>query len=125
MLCSGESVGTTISSYSPVRRASGVTLARVTGDLLVRMAPTITSPPTRTASPFLPLLETNWARPMVPPAPPMFSTWTPEARLVGLQGGLHGAGGLVPAAAGIGRSDDVEALDLGLGRELRPPARPP
>ena len=79
MVLIGESAGTTISSYSPVSRASGVTLARVTGDLLVRMAPTMTSPPTRIASPFLPLLVTNWARPTVPPAPPMFSTCTPEA----------------------------------------------
>ena len=59
MFCSGDSVGTTISSYSPVSRASGATLARVTGDLLVRIAPTMTNPPTRIASPFLPRLETN------------------------------------------------------------------
>ena len=81
MFLSGESAGTTTSSYSPVRRASGVTLARVTGDLLVRIAPSMTRPLTRMASPFLPRPETNCARPIVPPAPPMFSTLTPEASL--------------------------------------------
>ena len=80
MVLIGPSAGTTISSYSPVSRASGVTSSKVTGALLVRMAPTITSPPTRMASPFFFSLVTNWARPMVPPAPAMFLTWMPEAR---------------------------------------------
>ena len=40
----GEFAGTTITSYSPVSRAIGVTLSRVTGDLLVRMAPTMIRP---------------------------------------------------------------------------------
>jgi hypothetical protein len=38
----GESVGTTIASYSAVSRAIGVVWSRPTGDLLVRIAPTIT-----------------------------------------------------------------------------------
>ena len=37
-----DAAGTTITSYSPVRRAIGVTASSVTGDLLVRMAPTMT-----------------------------------------------------------------------------------
>ena len=37
-----DAVGTTIASYSPVRRAMGVTSARLTGELLVRTAPTMT-----------------------------------------------------------------------------------
>ncbi len=38
----GELAGTTMASYSAVRRAIGVVCARVTGELLVRSAPTIT-----------------------------------------------------------------------------------
>ena len=38
----GELAGTTIASYSAVRRAIGVVWSRVIGDLLVRSAPTIT-----------------------------------------------------------------------------------
>ena len=66
--------GTTTTWYSPVRRAIGVTCDRLTGDLLVMMAPTITMPPIISVlgSPLLEL--TNCARPMVPPAPPLLST---------------------------------------------------
>ena len=39
---SSEDAGTTMTSYSPVRRAMGVTASRPTGALLVRMAPTMT-----------------------------------------------------------------------------------
>ena len=74
----GPSAGTTTSSYSPVSRASGVTSASVTGALLVKIAPSITSPPTRMASPRFFSLVTNWARPIVPPAPAMFLTWMPR-----------------------------------------------
>src|SRR3546814_13672922 len=70
---------TTITSYSPVSRAIGVTWSRVTGDWLVRMAPTMTSPLTISALPSPFLRSTNWASPTVPPAPPTFSTWTEPA----------------------------------------------
>ena len=42
MVLIGESAGTTSASYSPVSRAIGVTSASVTGEALVRMAPTMT-----------------------------------------------------------------------------------
>ncbi len=66
--------GTTMTSYSPVRRAIGVTCDRLTGDLLVMIAPTMTMPPIISAlgSPLLEL--TNCAMPIVPPAPPLLST---------------------------------------------------
>ena len=68
--------GTTTTWYSPVSRAIGVTCDRLTGDLLVMIAPTITMPPIIIALPS-PLLElTNCARPIVPPAPPLLSTVT-------------------------------------------------
>jgi hypothetical protein len=69
-----EVPGTTTTSYSPVRRAIGVTCDRLTGDLFEMMAPTITIPPIISAfgSPLLEL--TNWAIPIVPPAPPLLST---------------------------------------------------
>jgi hypothetical protein len=38
----GEFAGTTRARYSAVRRAMGVVCSSVTGDLLVRIAPTIT-----------------------------------------------------------------------------------
>jgi hypothetical protein len=63
----GESTGTTMASDSAVSRAMGVVWSRVTGDLLVRIAPSITNP--LTMSWFGSLLLTNWARPTVPPAP--------------------------------------------------------
>ena len=65
----GEDAGTAITSYSEVSRAMGVTEAKVTGDLLVRMAPTITRPMTMREPPS-PLALANSASPMVPPAPP-------------------------------------------------------
>ena len=40
-----DAAGTTTTWYSPVRRAIGVTCDRLTGDLLVMIAPTITMPP--------------------------------------------------------------------------------
>jgi len=53
-----------------------VTCDRLTGDLLVISAPTITMPPISIVLPS-PLLEVmNCARPMVPPAPPLLSTVT-------------------------------------------------
>ena len=74
--CSFDAAGTTTTWYSPVRRAIGVTCDRLTGDLLVISAPTITMPPIIIVLPS-PLLEVmNCARPMVPPAPPLLSTVT-------------------------------------------------
>ena len=75
----GESTGTTTISYSPTIRASGVTWSSETGDLLVMIAPCSVWPATRTASPLRFLVVTNWARPIVPPAPGTFYTWTLEA----------------------------------------------
>ena len=37
-----DAAGTTSASYSPVRRAIGVTWSSVTGEALVRIAPTMT-----------------------------------------------------------------------------------
>ncbi len=69
-----DEAGTTMTSYSPVRRAIGVVFSSVTADWLVRMAPTITRPLTiRTFGlPFS--LSASCARPIVPPAPVTFST---------------------------------------------------
>ena len=69
----GELAGTTTTSYSLVRRASGVTMLRSTGDLFSTMPPTMTMPPTSIAfgSPFA--LLTNCVRPIVPAAPPLLS----------------------------------------------------
>ena len=75
-----ELAGTTITSYSPVSRAIGVTCSSVTGDWLVRIAPSMTRPPIISALPWPSLPETNWARPIVPPAPGMLTTWMPLAR---------------------------------------------
>ena len=75
----GESTGTTTISYSPTRRATGVTWSRVTGALLVMIAPCRVWPASRTVSPLPFLVVTNWARPIVPPAPGTFWTWTLEA----------------------------------------------
>ncbi len=74
----GESGGTTMAVYSPVSRASGVTWSSVTADLLVTMAPSMIWPPTRIVGERF-LAVTNWARPTVPPAPGMFTTWMLEA----------------------------------------------
>ena len=41
MVWIGDRAGTTITSYSPVSRAIGVTI-QVTGEALVRIAPTMT-----------------------------------------------------------------------------------
>ena len=69
-----ELAGTTITSYSPVRRAIGVVWSRLTGDLLVMMPPTITRPSPSAHRRCRDYLLTSWARPTVPPAPAMFST---------------------------------------------------
>ncbi len=71
-----EAAGTTTTSYSPVRRAIGVTWSRVAGDLLVRMAPIMTRPLTMSTLPLPFSLSTSCARPTVPPAPATFSTVT-------------------------------------------------
>src|SRR5262249_60948183 len=72
----GEWVGTTTIVYSPVSRASGVTSASVTGDLLVANEATMPKPPTTMASLLPALLRMNWASPMAPPAPPTLTTVT-------------------------------------------------
>ncbi len=72
--CSLDAAGTATTSDSDVSRAIGVTASSVTADLLVRMAPTITSPITMRLRPS-PLARANSASPMVPPAPPLFSSW--------------------------------------------------
>ena len=75
VLC-GEFAGTTTTSGSPVRRAIGVTASRPTGDLLVRIAPTIVMPITISWLPSPFALLTNWASPTVPPAPGTLTTCT-------------------------------------------------
>ena len=83
----------------------GVTSFSETGDLLVRMAPTMTKPPTISAS-GLPLFWlANCANPMAAGARDVLDL-NRFRDAVFLHDGLHGAGGLVPAAAGIGRGDD-------------------
>ncbi len=75
--------GTTITSYSPVSRAIGVTSRRVTGEPFVTIALTMISPETITTSPWPRSALMNRARPIVPAAPGMFSTevvWTSPAR---------------------------------------------
>ena len=72
----GELAGTTMASSSAVSRAIGVTWSRVTGDLLVRIAPTMTKPLTMSWLPSPLALLTNWAMPMVPPAPGTLVTCT-------------------------------------------------
>jgi len=71
----GELAGTTMTSYSEVSRAIGVTWSRVTADLFWIVPPTITMPPIMSAcgSPFEVL--TNCASPMAPAAPPLLSYW--------------------------------------------------
>src|SRR5262245_28976285 len=77
VLC-GELAALTLAAHSLVRRAIGVTCDRLTADLLRMMPPTITMPPIITAL-GSPLAEfTNWARPMVPAAPPLLSNCTPD-----------------------------------------------
>ena len=61
-------------TLSHLSRAIGVVSASDTGDLLVKIAPTMTSPLTRRASPFPFSVATNWASPIVPPAPGMLAT---------------------------------------------------
>ena len=74
----GELAATTSGWYSPVSRASGCTWSSVTGDLLIAIAPIMPSPVTSRFGLRAPLV-TNWASPIVPPAPGMFWTWTPAA----------------------------------------------
>ncbi len=73
----GEFGATAIALYSIVSRASGVTCSRVTGDLFVRMPPTMIAPITIMALSLPFMVLTNSARPIVPPAPPLFVTWAP------------------------------------------------
>ena len=73
----GELGATAIALYSIVSRARGVTSARVTGVLLVRMPPTMITPMTIMALSLPFMVLTNSARPIVPPAPPLFVTWAP------------------------------------------------
>ena len=70
----GEFAGTTMICVSSVIFAIGVICDIDTGDLFIRMAPTMTKPLTMSwlPSPFAPL--TNCARPTVPPAPAMLIT---------------------------------------------------
>src|SRR3954470_16327699 len=75
----GESAVTASISYSPTRRAIGVTDSSVTGDLLVRMAPCMIMPVTIKALPRPFFVDTNCASPMVPPAPAMLTTWVADA----------------------------------------------
>ena len=72
----GEFAGTTMTCVSSVRRAIGVTWSSETGDLFIRIAPTMTKPLTISwlPSPLAPL--TNCARPTVPPAPGTLITCT-------------------------------------------------
>ena len=111
----GESAATTRGWYSPVSKASGITWSRVTGALLIWIAPIIPKPPiSRLGLRFLAV--TNWDRPMVPPAPGTFMTWTPDARFSFLHDLLEGPGMLVVAAATVGRGDDLQTFEL---RECR------
>ncbi|MNT35731.1 hypothetical protein D3C72_1717690 [compost metagenome] len=61
---------------SPIRREIGVTMPKLTGDLLVSSAPTVTAPATSSACGLPFSLLTNCAMPMAPPAPALFSTTT-------------------------------------------------
>ena len=50
-----------------------MTLASVTGDLFIAVAPTVTRPETNSALGSPLLVVTNCARPIAPPAPPLLS----------------------------------------------------
>ena len=76
------------------------------------MAPTMIWPPTSSVGVRF-LAVTNWARPIVPPAPGMFTTWTLGDQLLVLKHLLDRAGMLVPTAARGCRRYDLKALDLG------------
>ena len=74
MVLNGELGATAIALYSMVSRASGTTWSSVTGDLLVRMPPTMIASMTITALSLPFIVLTNSASPIVPPAPPLFVT---------------------------------------------------
>ena len=113
VLC-GEFAGTTITSWSAVRRAIGVTASSVTGDLLVSTAPTMVMPITISWLPSPLAWLTNCARPTVPPAPGTLTTWTLLAAPVAVMHLLQRARRAVPAAAGTGRRRDLQ-LERSLG----------
>ena len=75
VLC-GDVAGTTMTTYSLVSRAMGVTIDRSTGDLLSKIPPTITMPPIINALGSPLALLTNCASPIVPAAPPLLSNCT-------------------------------------------------
>ena len=110
----GELAGTTITSYSPVRRAIGVTSCNVTGDRCVTMPPSMISPDTSIASP-RPLFRADESR------------QTDRAGRAGnvldrrssndagsLEHLLHHACGLIPATAGCSGSDQTKLVELWL-----------
>ena len=78
----GEFAGTTIASYSPVRRAIGVTSRSVTGERCMTTPPSMMRPDTRIASSRPCSEPTNRASPIVPAAPGMFSTGALRTRPV-------------------------------------------
>ena len=75
----GDAVGTAMTSYSPVRRASGVTSCSVTGERWVTMPPSMMSPDTITTPPRPRSLPMKRASPIVPAAPGTFSTGASRA----------------------------------------------
>ena len=77
----GEFAGTTTTRYSLVSRASGVTIVRLTGDLLSTMPPTITMPPISTALGSRFCAWMNCVRQIVPAAPPLLSNCTEPTAL--------------------------------------------
>ena len=117
----GEPAGTATTSYSSRSRASGTASSIETGERLVRMDPSMTCPNTITVWGSPRWRATRSASPMVPPAPPRLTTSTGHPEDAGLGPHLLDlAGGLVPAAAGVGRARAGSAPPA----ETRPPSAP-
>ena len=111
-----DDAGTTITSYSPVRRAIGVTCDSLTGDLLVTMAPTITMPPTISAL-RIALLRVHELRDADGAAgAALVVDLHLRNELALLHRGLQRAPGLVPAAARVGGHEDLQAVEGERGR---------
>ena len=79
----------------------------------------MTSPPVISALPWPSLLETNWARPMVPPAPGMLTTWMPLARPPSCSALCMARPVWSQPPPGAAGHDDLEALDLRRRRRRR------
>ena len=108
-----------MTSGSSVSLAMGVMSSMRTSEAFVSTAPTITRPMTMSVAGSRSFASA--ARPTVPPAPAMFSTGAEPTRSSCGEHLGHGARGLVPAAAGVGRGDEVHGVE-GCRGAIRLPA---